>query len=229
MTHSFRKGMQDIPLNDYALSKLKEVEWLIKDDNYLVTEPTCWNQRHEQERFTSDEELFKIMEMGRDHDGFPEAIYGYSMTNNLKFKPHSTSAQKVEFGNRIKSMMSNIMLSFNFKTNALFTVYPPGGYISWHNNANAPAYNFIFTWSENGDGWFKYWDMQKKEIVTMQDVPGWQCKAGYFGAYSHGEEHLFYHAASTNCTRMTVAFTLSRDETSLNWQDDIIEEISSYK
>jgi hypothetical protein len=224
MNHSFRKGMQDIPLNDYAISKLKEVEWLVTDDNYLITEPTCVEQRHAQKQFTSDEELFRIMKMGQDHDGFPESIYGYSMTNNLKFKLHSTSAQKVEFGNRVQSMMNNIMLSFNFKTNALFTVYPPGGFISWHNNANAPAYNFIFTWSETGDGWFKYWDMEKKEIVTMQDVPGWQCKAGYFGA-----EHLFYHAASTNCTRMTVAFTLSRDETSLNWQDDIIEEISSYK
>lgn len=229
MRHKIRKGMQDIPLNDYALEHLKCVEWLVQDDNYLLTTPTCLHEKDNRDKIMSDESLYKIMAEGKEHVGFPEVIYAYSMTNNLRFSPDATISQKTTFGKRVQDMLSDTQLKFGFKTNALFSVYPPGGFISWHNNANAPAYNFIFTWSETGDGWFKYWDMEKKEIVTMHDVPGWQCKAGYFGAYANGEEHLFYHGAQTDCLRMTFAFTLSRDETSLNWQDDIIEEISSYK
>ena len=61
-------------------------------------------------------------------------------------------------------------------------MYPPGGYISWHNNANASAYNLVFTWSESGNGYFKYIDGEtKKEIVegiakalgiSYQDIAG---------------------------------------------------------
>ena len=50
-------------------------------------------------------------------------------------------------------------------------MYPPGGYISWHNNANASAYNLIFTWSETGDGYFKYIDGETKEEIVIKDKP----------------------------------------------------------
>ena len=61
--------------------------------------------------------------------------------------------------------------------NALTAIYPPGGYISWHNNANASAYNLIFTWSESANGQFNYVDPSTKEVVVMRDVEGWQCKS----------------------------------------------------
>jgi hypothetical protein len=102
-----------------------------------------------------------------------------------------------------------------------------GGNISWHNNANAPAYNFVFTWSETGDGWWKHWDNEKKEMITIPDVKGWQCKAGYFGSYEDNEERLVYHTAKNGGTglRMTVAFVLDRSEMALGMQDWIIEDI----
>ena len=78
------------------------------------------------------------------------------------------------------------------ETSALSTLYPPDGFIGWHNNANAAAFNLIFTWSEKGDGWFKYIEPTSKEVITISDVQGWQLKAGYFGAYGSGD--VVYHA-----------------------------------
>lgn len=62
-------------------------------------------------------------------------------------------------------------------------------------------------------------------MVVIPDVKGWQCKAGYFGAYEDPQEQLVYHSARTNCLRMTVAFVLDRSEMSSGLQDWIIEDI----
>ena len=64
-------------------------------------------------------------------------------------------------------------------------------------------------------------------MTIIPDVKGWQCKAGYFGAYVDGPEKIVYHAArnGTSGLRMTIAFTLDRSEMSLGLQDWIIEDI----
>ena len=81
----------------------------------------------------------------------------------------------------------------------------------------------MFTWSETGDGWFDYWDIEKKERVRVPDVEGWQCKMGYFGSYDQ-PDRLCWHAASTDCLRITCAYVFAEAETI--WQDviDDIEE-----
>ena len=104
-------------------------------------------------------------------------------------------------------------------------MYPPKGFISWHNNANASAYNLIFTWSETGDGYFKYIDGYTGDEIVIPDKKGWQCKAGYFGAYNEEPEKLVYHTASTDCWRITVSYIFNREEMSLGLQEDVIEEI----
>ena len=101
------------------------------------------------------------------------------------------------------------------------------GFISWHNNANASAYNLIFTWSETGDGYFKYIDGYTGDEIVIPDKKGWQCKAGYFGAYNEEPEKLVYHTASTDCWRITVSYIFNREEMSLGLQEDVIEEIKS--
>lgn len=221
-----RVGLRDIPLNDYALSVLKEAEWFVTDENYKHNKLQCDNKFDKIDQFTSDDEMRRIMAMGREHDGFPEIIVGHSFgTNNIRFVGDDPSMPE-KINQKLLDVIEKLAIEFTLKKNALFTVYPPGGFISWHNNANAPAYNFIFTWSETGDGWFKWYDMEKQEIITIPDKAGWQCKAGYFGPYEGPKEALCYHAARTNCLRMTIAFTLSMGELSQGLQDWIIEDIS---
>ena len=63
----------------------------------------------------------------------------------------------------------------------------------------------ILTWSETGDGYFRYYDNKTDTVVTEEDVPGWQARYYRFGHY-HEPEHHFWHAAWTECPRFTLAF-----------------------
>jgi hypothetical protein len=60
----------------------------------------------------------------------------------------------------------------------------------------------------------------------MKDKQGWNCKAAYFGHYGE-PENLFYHAAKTDCWRCTVSFTFDISQASVDYRDDLIEEITS--
>lgn len=224
--------MKDIPLNDFALDILNEALWFVQDDNYksVLCGKKDKHTKKDAEYYTSDEYFNKIKSIENNHNGFPEVVVAHSFgVGMLRFDKEKEVTEKIpEVSFRLESFLNNIQTTFNLKRNALFSVYPPGGYISWHNNANASAYNFIFTYSETGDGYWKHWDMKEQKMVTIPDVKGWQCKAGYFGSYEDGMDKVVYHtAANTSDTglRMTVAFVLDRSEMSSGIQDWVIEDI----
>lgn len=98
--------------------------------------------------------------------------------------------------------------------------YPPGGHMSWHDNRMADGYNIMFTWSEKGDGDFRYWDTKTEEIVVLDDTPGWSTKVGYYGPCKELDDgsfkltdDSFFHCFSNNDDRFTFAF-YTRDKTS---------------
>jgi len=222
--------MRDIPLNDFALDILNESLWFVKDENYkaVVCNKQDKHNKKDADYYTGEEYFKRIKAMGQEHNGFPEIVVAHSFgIGQLHFAKERTVTEKIpQVSSQQEAFLSKIQTTFNLKRNALFSIYPPGGYISWHNNANASAFNFIFTWSETGDGYWQHWDNAKKEMVTIPDVKGWQCKAGYFGAYEDPAEKLVYHTARTNDSlRMTVAFVLDRSEMSSGIQDWIIEDI----
>lgn len=222
--------IQNIPIkNKELLDLLNEIkDFFVSDkisNNVYVDRSLTLKDK---EWYTGEKYLNEIKAMGREHDGYPTKIKSHSITpNNLRFvKASVVCSEEIiqQYGKYVDKLAQILML----KHNALFAIYPPDGFISWHNNANASAYNFIFTYSETGDGYWKHWDPIKKEIVTIPDVPGWQCKAGYFGGYVDGEDKLVYHTAATNsCRRMTVAFVLDRSEMSQGIQEWVIEDIMS--
>jgi hypothetical protein len=221
--------MKDIPLNDFAINLLDEALWFAKEENCKKLMGSKLDKINEVDYYTGDEYFHKIKNMGREHNGFPEILVGYSYgTTGIHFNKnnpsydidvHSIMSKQGEF-------LQKVQTTFNLKRNALFSVYPPGGYISWHNNANASAYNILFTWSEKGDGYWQHWDTQEQKHVIIPDVKGWQCKVGYYGSYDDGMDKVVYHMARTNCLRMTIAFVLDRSEMSVGMQDWIIEDIS---
>jgi len=221
--------MKDIPLNDFATNLLNEALWFILDENYKSVIPNKMLELDKADYYTGDEYFHKIKSMGDKHDGFPEILTSYSFNTGIRFDNHNPiiARKMAEIIDKQGKFLTNIQTTFNLKKNALFSIYPPGGYISWHNNANASAYNFVFTYSETGDGHWKHWDTEKNEMTVIPDVKGWQCKAGYFGAYTEGPKRLVYHSArnGTSGLRMTIAFTLDRSEMSLGLQDWIIEDI----
>jgi hypothetical protein len=119
-------------------------------------------------------------------------------------------------------------------TSALLSYYPPGGFVGWHTNYDANAYQVLFTWSETGDGYFRYYDKQKDEIVTIQDVPGWQCRHFYFGAEQEEDLHC-WHSAYAGCQRITLAYKFvnngsinnPEDAMARTLRDSLIEDIET--
>lgn len=221
--------MKNIPLNDYAIDLLNEALWFTKQENYSAVIPSKINDLDKADWYTGQEYFEQIKSEGRGHDGFPAFVTSYSFNQGYRFDPHNPHIDRkiAEVADHHSRLMTNVQTAFNLKKNALFSVYPPGGYISWHNNANASAYNFIFTYSETGDGWWKHWDPVNQKMIHIPDVKGWQCKAGHFGAYEDGSDKLVYHTARNGESgiRMTIAFVLDRSEMSLGLQDWVIEDI----
>tara|TARA_R110000868_G_scaffold43511_1_gene146184 strand:+ start:913 stop:1443 length:531 start_codon:yes stop_codon:yes gene_type:complete len=160
-----------------ALEKYKDVlmEKVTPDGEPLVAR-SCprAHATDDPNQWVSHEYMHKIINMGRGHLGFPAALGGFS---GLKHEGESAGKNiNIAGANRIKdassALNSKIIQLTAARNNALNACYPPKGFIAWHNNANASGYNIIITWSENGDGYWEHYDIDKKEVVRIQDQPG---------------------------------------------------------
>lgn len=165
------------------------------------------------EEFVSEEYLKKIM--NTNNDGRPFAMYSYPI------KPEHYHGDDPRYKEDFDEVNRDLKIELGLNCSTLSQLYPPKGFIDWHNNANAPSFNVLFTWSETGDGWFKWYDIENEKIITMKDKRGWSCKAGYFASYKE-DKPIKYHCAYTDCWRMTLGFTLGFDK---NYWEDMIDYI----
>lgn len=224
--------MQDVPvrnrdlltnLNRYRDFLMEDIESFQK--NFHLQ---CQQDAKNRHYWTGEKYLKEILEEGDGHEGFPDSVYGYELSIHRKDHEFFTRDAHPSFRTKTNAHLSwmnrELIGWLGVRNNALTCWYPPGGFIAWHNNANAPAYNLIFTWSETGDGHFQYLDPVSKEVFTMKDHSGWQCKAAYFGHYQE-PERLFYHSASTDCWRFTVSFMMNTSTLSEELREDLIEDI----
>ena len=83
---------------------------------------------------------------------------------------------KEMWGDFMQKVKYDFAAELGAHTSALLSYYPPGGFVGWHTNFDANAYQVLFTWSETGEGFFEYYDKQKDEIIKIPDVPGLQCR-----------------------------------------------------
>lgn len=169
------------------------------------------------DQYTDEEEMVRIINLGEGHDGSASNAYSFAI------KPEFYQGENLsEYRRKWIELDSKMKIELGLKISALSQLYPPQGFIGWHNNANASAHNLIFTWSESGDGWFKFIDPKTSELITIHDEKGWNLKAGYFGAYGSGD--VVYHAARTNCYRMTLSYVMAHDE---NYWKDCVDYVTN--
>jgi hypothetical protein len=178
------------------------------------------------EYYCSNEWLHHKMNDWISHSGFPEEHYSQPMTNMARESSEKFEALK----NKIRTDFTTEIGAMHA---ALTNYYPPGGFVGWHTNWNANCYQILFTWSKTGNGYFKYYDKQKDEIVTIQDVPGWQCRHFYFGRKDEPDHHC-WHAAYAGEDRITLAYKFTNgslkdpmDTQARMLRDQLIEEIES--
>jgi hypothetical protein len=173
--------------------------------------------------YTSDEYLKEVVDMGRSHAGFPKVSKSFLVSvGRFSTGNYDTDLKLTKVINELNLELLSFL---GVRHNALFMIYPPGGFIDWHNNANAPGYNVLLTYSEEGKGEWNHIDRSGEKIV-IPDIKGWQCKYGYYGPYDE-PENLVYHCAKTDCWRMTVAFVYNSDEEGRMMAELMLEDISS--
>lgn len=148
-------------------------------------------------------------------DGFPEVTHGCDLG---QWKP-----PQPELRDALKKLDNDLLAWSGSRNNAVKMLYPKGGYMGWHHNANASGYNILLSWSKEGTGYFRYQDPITKEIITMHDTPGWTCKVGYYGKITEPERIYWHCANAAQEERFTLGYIIPH----LGMWEDMCADIQS--
>jgi len=203
--------MRFVDINDqYIIKRLLGFEKSFNSLNYDKLEIDNRDPLIDKHYGTSKEYLEDLMKSPQN--GWPLSINGIDLASYIN---PSKPWKKLTF-----DITNNFTRELGAQQNALCCYYPSDGFIGWHDNHNAPGHTLLFTWSKNGDGYFRYRDKKTGEIITMWDKPGWTCKTGKYGDGSK-EDPSQWHCAMTNEPRWSIAFYIR----SQSMIDMIVEDI----
>lgn len=203
--------------NKDILADLEKVRDAVVSNEHLLMVDVINRTKDFDKKYMSEEYLKKHMS-DPNHVGPPVEYYGHPVSENINFKEIS------------KFVKGDFIANLGANSDAVFTYYPKGGGVGWHTNQNNSGYQFIFSWSEKGDGYFQYYDKKKEEIVKIPDVAGWQVRGYHFG---EEEEDHCWHSAYTNVPRITICALFrwwdkpEMKEQILAMKDQLMEDIES--
>lgn len=201
----------------FSIPGYNDDKYKVYDGEKALTDPEYYCDR---------EWLDHMLLNAETHSGFPEQHFSQPISRMAAANPEKF----LDLKNKARD---DFTVEIGASHAALYSYYPPGGFVGWHTNWNNNAYQILFTWSKTGNGYFKYYDKQKDEIITIQDVPGWQCRHFYFGRKDEPDHHC-WHAAYAGEDRFTLAYKWSNgsvkdpmDQSARMLRDQLIEEIES--
>ena len=198
-------------LTDYS-------DWFFASDYSKLAEISNHWGRHrgmDVEEACSEKYLKHIVDKDGKHIGWPEVTKSVDIASDEQVpKDHKQKRNELD---------QELCQFLGAKNQAVNVFYPEGGYMGWHNNWNAPGYNILLSYSKTGNGFFRYLDPLTKEIITMEDKPGWTCKVGYYGK-GREPDKVYYHCAGTYEPRVTLGFIIPHLDLWRNMIEDISEE-----
>ena len=147
--------------------------------------------------------------------GFPLHSWGLELVHD---KANIEDPKLLKMSSKTNDKLMNF---FGARNNALQMFYPSGGYIGWHNNANAAGYNIVLSCNPEADGEFEHWDHVNNKLNVYKDQSGWNCKVGYFGPFKE-PENVFWHCARTRSPRLTFSYVIFDKNL---WQD-MVDDIN---
>ena len=186
--------MQQIEIKNPVFQDLLNsiAEKIIFPDKYWKMDDVGFDIEKTYHLATSTEYLKEMQEKG--HNGPPHIHY----SNSLRRYKFDQAWVKVKLG-----------VHFRVKIMTLLSYYPPLGCVGWHSNFDMSGYNLLLTWSEEGDGFFRYQHPLRKTLVTIPDNKGWMVKMGKFGSTPEDE---LWHCASTRCRRASIGMIFHNKE-----------------
>ena len=179
-----------------------------------------WDKPANPEYYCSETNLQQLLDKWEDHKGFPEEHMAQPISKMVEIDYDMWA----HFRDLCRVGMT---MDIGAQHAALTNYYPPGGFVGWHTNWNAPAYQILFTWSRTGEGYFRYFD--GKKIVTIEDKPGWQVRWYHFGWIQDPVNHC-WHSAYTYCDRITLAYKFDNkydDAAAQLMRDHCVEELET--
>lgn len=125
---------------------------------------------------------------------------------------------------KVSELCANLGKRIGARKQALSSIYPPGGFLGWHHNADVPGRNIIFTWSKTAKGMFRYKRSVPEGKMLKYDIPdhiGWNVKSfDWFGHKEVSRTGYSWHCAGTEGLRCTIAFVIHSNAMS----DMLLEE-----
>lgn len=214
--------MKQIELNNPQLRSILNDFLIVFQEKFdFKTFPHFRNpdQQFTLEYVTGNEYLSHMQ--GKKVTGYPEQTYGFDLMferGNQNIINDNPPLKKA-----LVKLDKDLLAWSGSRNNAVKMVYPKGGFMGWHHNANAPGYNILISWSKDGTGFFKYQDPITKEIITINDSPGWTCKVGYYGAL-HEKDKIYWHCAGAPFEeRFTLGYIIPHQ----GMWESMIEDIES--
>jgi|TARA_R110000868_G_scaffold188385_1_gene431099 hypothetical protein len=196
------------------------------DDKKYRVRSKNWNHCNIEDFYCSRTYLDYLLRDESSHLGYPEEHMAQPISYMEKVDPDLWT----EFR---KKARIDFTLEIGAQHAALTNYYPPGGFVGWHTNWDANAYQVLFTWSRTGDGYFRYYDKKNDEIITVEDKPGWQARHYYFGRKDELDHHC-WHSAFTWSDRITLAYKFDNvrldspyNKTAILLRDQLIEELET--
>jgi hypothetical protein len=227
--------MAEITIRNKELLKVLDgfVEDLYNTEGYDDEKYHVYSSEEDKllgEYYCSDEFLEKCIERWKtegDLIGAPDRHFAQPIAKMVR-------ADMDKWGDYMQRVKYDFASELGAHTSALLSFYPPGGFVGWHTNWDANAYQVLFTWSKTGDGYFRYRDNETGKIVTEYDKAGWQARHYYFGN-KHEEDLHCWHSAYAGCERITLAYKFvnggdvnnPEDKSARALRDMLIEEIES--
>tara|TARA_B100001248_G_scaffold254357_1_gene232646 strand:+ start:25255 stop:25869 length:615 start_codon:yes stop_codon:yes gene_type:complete len=203
--------MQSIEINNKELLNLLNdfSDWFnLVDKNKIELK----GKKDNDEYYTSEEYYNTINK--KNHVGFPEETHGIDLA--------CAYSTPISFRDKIRNIDQDFNSILGSRNCAVKMYYPKNGYMGWHNNHNANGYNILFSYTKNGNGFFRYKKPTDLKTVTMFDAAGWTAKVGYYGSNKEPNK-LFWHCARAYEDRLTLGFVIP-DE---NFWQMMIDDIKS--
>jgi hypothetical protein len=131
--------------------------------------------------------------------------------NNVKqidFAEYENAINLSKLDNKeITRLIDNLKHYIGVNDLSIAALYPKKSKLSWHHNGNAAGEAVLFSYSIDGNGFFRYYDKSTESIVDVPDSPGWFCKL-----VSYNDPNLYgvpaWHCASTENYRISVGFKI---------------------
>ena len=203
------------------LNEWKDFVWSIDAPALLTRKGKFFKE--ERSEYATSIECLKSMDH-ESHDGFPPDSHGYDF-NQMATWIKDGHVKDLDLGQKIleKSHWLDNELGGILGTRfcALKMWYPKDGYIAWHNNWNVPGYNILFTYTPNGNGFWRNINPSgstgaintpiEDNLVHIPDVPGWHMKTGYYGKKTEPEK-IMWHSAYSGEPRLTLGYVIFEEK-----------------